>query len=129
MLLWDRDHGRRKRVEVIADLIAHRGWQTQLTLARGVPPTESPALNEETLFVLVDDALVRAGVTTGASRAEAEEALRLLQERGTLRPAASGTGYVVRVPPAREDVPSDLPRALAEIVGEQADLSSTPMAG
>ncbi len=99
MLLWDRDHGRRKRVEVIADLIARLGWQTQLTLARGVPPTESPALTEETLFVLVDDALVRAGVTTGASRAEAEEGLRLLQARGTLRPAASGTGYVVRVPP------------------------------
>ncbi|GAC1307768.1 MAG: hypothetical protein NVSMB21_12180 [Vulcanimicrobiaceae bacterium] len=37
-------------------------WRTQTTLARTVAFAETPALNEETLFVLVDEALAAEGI-------------------------------------------------------------------
>ncbi len=97
-VLWEREHGHAKRVAVVADLIWRLGWQTQVALARGgVLAADTPPLTEEALALMVDDALVRAGATGGASRADAEEALRGLQVRGVLRPAHEG--YVVILAP------------------------------
>jgi DNA primase len=99
-VLWEREHGHPKRVAVIADLITRLGWQMQVALARGgVLAADTPPLTEEALALMVD-ALVRAGATGGASRADAEEALRGLQVRGVLR--ASQAGYVVTVAPRGE---------------------------
>jgi hypothetical protein len=93
-LLWEREHGRAKRVAAIADFIVRLGWQLQVNLARGgVLAADSPVLTEEVLAVLVDDALIRAGVVGGASRTESEEAIRRLVDQGALRAAA--TGFVV----------------------------------
>lgn len=95
-LFWERAHDRRKRVEVIAQYAACAGWELQCTLARGVPSAQTPALTQETLFALVDQELVRQGVTAGAALDEAQEALRLLETRHLLREATNG--YVVRQP-------------------------------
>lgn len=95
-LFWERAHGRRKRVEVIAQYAARAGWQLQCTLARGVPSAQTPALTKETLFALVDQELVQQGVTAGAALDEAQEALQLLKTPNLLREAESG--YVVRQP-------------------------------
>jgi len=95
-ILWERDHGRRKRVEVIAQLMARLAWDVQRTLAQGVAIGETPALTAQALFLLVDEELVRQNVTTGATLDEAEAAVRLLETRTLLR--VSGDGYVLRQP-------------------------------
>jgi DNA primase len=93
-LLWERDHGRAKRVAVIAELILRLGWRLQVSLARGgVLAADSPALTEEALAVLVDDELIRDGVIGGASREESEEAIRSLVDSKRVSMAAAG--YVV----------------------------------
>jgi hypothetical protein len=97
LIVWAREHGERKRVAVIADVLARVGCEMQRRLASGVPLSETPRISEETLFVLVDDALMREGVAVGASRADAQKAIRLLEARGELR-ATEGGGYVVVVP-------------------------------
>lgn len=99
LIVWNRAHGRRKHVAVIAGLIERLGWQVQRTLAKGIPLEETPALTDETLFVLIDDAFVREGSTAGATRSEAEEALRHCEARGTIR--KTKTGYVVTTPQPR----------------------------
>ncbi len=65
-VLWERERGRAKRVAVIADPIVRLGWEAQVNLARGgVLPAGSPALTDEALAFMVDDALLRAGVVGG----------------------------------------------------------------
>lgn len=96
-LLWERDHGTRKRIEVIAQLAVRLGWALQRTLAQGIALAQTPPLMAETLFLLVDEELVRQNVTSGAALDEAQAALRLLEVRGLLR--AVDNGYVVRQPP------------------------------
>jgi hypothetical protein len=111
-VLWEREHGHPKRVAVIADLIAKLGWQTQVALARGgVLAADTPPLTEEALAFMVDDALVRAGATGGASCADTEEALRGQQVRGVLR--AAHEGYVVTVAPRDESKQSAATDGLA----------------
>jgi DNA primase len=96
-LLWERDHGRRKRVAVIADRMAHALWQTQGTLATTVPFEQMPVIGEETLFILVDQALAAEGLTEGARLDEARAAIALLLDTGTLR--REGAGFVACRPP------------------------------
>jgi hypothetical protein len=91
-LLWERDHGSRKRVAVIADRMVHALWQTQLTLATTVPFEQTPVIGEETLFVLVDQALATEGLTEGARLDEARAAIVLLLDTGALR--REGAGFV-----------------------------------
>ena len=97
-LLWERDHGRRKRIEVIAELTARLGWDLQRTLAQGVALDQVPPLTEETLFMLVDEELVHESVTAGATLEEARAALQLLETRGLLRKIDDA--YVLRQPPS-----------------------------
>jgi len=79
-LLWERDHGRPKRVAVIAELIVRRGWELQVGLTRGgVLPARCSPLTKEAIAVLVEDGLLRAQVIGGADLAEIEEALRRLE--------------------------------------------------
>jgi len=96
MLLWERDHGRRKRVAVIAATIARVGWSLQTTLARGVAPDAAPPLTEDALLLLVDEALIADGVTSGATLDEARAAIASLEVSGILR--HQDLGYVVRTP-------------------------------
>jgi DNA primase len=96
-ILWERLHGRRKRVAVIADRLHRSAWRTQTAIAGGVPLTQAPALLEETLFVLVDDALVAEGLINGAPREEFEAAFALAVANGRL--VSDGQhGYVAAFP-------------------------------
>lgn len=56
-LLWERQHGRPKRVAVIAQRLARAAWQTQVMLAKTVAIAETPSFSEDTLFVLTDETL------------------------------------------------------------------------
>jgi hypothetical protein len=91
-LLWERDHGRRKRIAVIADQMARALWQTQVTLATTVPFEQMPVIGEDTLFILVDQALAAEGLMDGARLDEARAAIVLLLDTGALR--HEGVGFV-----------------------------------
>jgi hypothetical protein len=84
-LLWERDHGRRKRVAVIADQMARALWQTQVTLATTVPFEQMPIIGEDTLFILVYQALAAEGLNDGARLDGAHAAIALLLDTGALR--------------------------------------------
>ena len=100
-ILWERDHGRRKRVESIANLVARLGWELQRTLAHGVAVDQTPPLTEDTLFALVDEELVRENVTSGATLDEARAALKVLETRGVLR--SVDNAYICRQPPILDE--------------------------
>jgi hypothetical protein len=89
-ILWEREHGRRKRVAVIADRLARAAWKTQVMLASTVAIDETPALTEETLFVLVDEALAEEGIVTGARFDEVREAIAFLAQVSMLKRNESG---------------------------------------
>jgi hypothetical protein len=95
-IVWERTHGRRKRVAVIADRLARATWHMQVTLASTVAVSETPVLTEETLFVLVDQALSADDGTLGAKLTEVREAIGTLVDRGTLR--RDGDGFVAITP-------------------------------
>lgn len=98
---WERAHGRRKRVAVIADRLVRAMWRTQTTLARNVAIAETPVLTEETLFVLVDDALAAEGIVAGARLDETREAIVALEDEGLIRSAS--TSFIAILPCAHDE--------------------------
>jgi DNA primase len=95
-LLWERDHGRRKRIAVIADRMTRAAWRTQVTLAGSVALADTPTLAEDTLLVLADEALAAEGVVAGATLDEARSAIALLVASGTIR--NEGAGFIISRP-------------------------------
>ncbi len=91
---WERGHGKRKRVAVIADRLLRDLWRTQVLFA-SVAAGETPVVDEDALFVLVDEGLARDGLTVGASLVEAREAIADLVARGLLRRVGDGFVAVV----------------------------------
>ena len=102
-LLWERQHGRPKRVAVIAQRLARAAWQTQVMLAKTVAIAETPSFSEDTLFVLTDETLASEGVVTGAHLDETREAIASLLHTGVLQ--AFEDGFVVVRPQPKSDVP------------------------
>jgi DNA primase len=99
-ILWERAHGRPKRIAVIADLLQRKAWTMQMTLAKGVALGAVPSLNVEALLLLVDDALVANGVEAGASREDFDAGLQAAIGAGSLVGDGKG-GYVARRPTGR----------------------------
>lgn len=69
-LLWERNHGARKRVQTIAALIRKAGWDLQVAAAAAGAGTEAPKLTVDSAMVLVDEALAAQGAKVAASREE-----------------------------------------------------------
>ena len=95
-IVWERAHGRRKRVAVIADALAKAAWRTQVMLATTVPIAQTPVMSEDTLFVLVDQALAADGIVSGARLDETRAAIDAMIVNRLL--ARDGEGFVVRQP-------------------------------
>jgi hypothetical protein len=95
LLLWDRDHGARKRVAILCRNILEVGWRLQTTFAATMTPSEIPALTRDTLAALVDEALVNAGVTDGADLHEFDNAMALLLAQNQLVQSAKGNGSFI----------------------------------
>lgn len=77
-LLWERRHGRAKRVATIAYLIAREGWEAQQTAASQGGPSNAPRLTEDVAMVLVDAALKAAGSAQSCARDEVDQAFAWL---------------------------------------------------
>jgi hypothetical protein len=75
-VLWERRHGRAKRVRLIADAVVRTGRATQ-SAYRGTP-TESPHLTEDALMVLVNQDLAADGSTAACNRDELRAATAYL---------------------------------------------------
>jgi DNA primase len=75
-LLWERHHGRAKRVRLIADAIVRAGWATQAGYS-GVP-AEAPRITEDVAMVLVDQDLAAQGSAATCSRDDVRAALDYL---------------------------------------------------
>lgn len=75
-LLWERQHGRAKRVRLIADAIVRTGWTTQAGY-RG-DPREAPKITEDVAMVLVNADLAAEGSAATCSRDDVRSAIEYL---------------------------------------------------
>ncbi|HEV7180429.1 MAG TPA: hypothetical protein VGN11_11180, partial [Candidatus Baltobacteraceae bacterium] len=77
-LLWDRAHGTRKRIRVVADLIARVGWELQVTSAREASSENAAHLTIDAAMALVDEALAQQGSRQACTREEIQLAFEHL---------------------------------------------------
>jgi DNA primase len=75
-LLWERRHGRAKRVRLVADAIVRTGRTTQA--AYHGDPTEAPRITEDVAMVLVDQDLAAQGSSATCSRSDVQAAMDYL---------------------------------------------------
>jgi len=79
-LLWERRHGRLKRLATVAHLIRREGWDAQRTAAAQDVRGDAPRLNVEAAILLVDKSLRDAGSTQACTREEVETAFSHLTD-------------------------------------------------
>jgi hypothetical protein len=77
-ILWAREHGPRKRVGIIADIIRTAGWTTQCAAAQAGSPTDAPLLTEDAAMLLVDQELASQGAHVNCTREEVQLAFEWL---------------------------------------------------
>ncbi len=73
-IAWERDHGKGKRVRIIAEIIIEQGWKAQVLFASEGSPDQAPLLNEDSAMMLVDTWLQQKGATSGCVRDEVRAA-------------------------------------------------------
>jgi hypothetical protein len=76
-VLWERRHGRPKRVALIADAIVRSGWAMQQSYRNA--PDEAPRLTEDVVMVLVNEDLVVQGSAARCDRDDVRAALGYLE--------------------------------------------------
>jgi hypothetical protein len=77
-LLWERRHGKAKRVATVAALIVKEGWNAQRIAAEQGGPQNAPRLTPDAAMLLVDAALRNAGSSQACTQEEVEEAFSWL---------------------------------------------------
>ncbi len=96
-ILWERAHGVPKRLAYLQAAILTAAWRSQSDFATKLPPSETPALTRDALFLLVDEALIAQGIPNGATRSEYDTAFDQLVSKGSLVPSGSSS-YVTPQP-------------------------------
>ena len=77
-IMWERGHGRAKRVRTIANVLLKEGWKAQVLAAKESPREEAPLLTEDAAMMLVDGWLAKQGAQTGCSREDVRAAFDFL---------------------------------------------------
>lgn len=99
-IIWERDHGRRKRIAVLAQTILTTGWKLQTTFILNPDQSAIPPLTRDTLSVVIDEVLIEKGLPA-ANPTELESALAQLLADGLVVPAQSNTAsFVITRPPS-----------------------------
>ncbi len=75
-LVWERQHGRAKRVRLIADAIVRTGWTTQAGYHGD--PQQAPKITEDVAMVLVNADLAAQGSDATCSREDVAAAIEYL---------------------------------------------------
>jgi RES domain-containing protein len=85
-LVWERRHGKLKRILTVAALVRREGWNAQhIAAAQHVAALQhvrddAPRLNVDAAMLMVDAALAAAGSTQGRTREEVEAAFAHLTD-------------------------------------------------
>ncbi len=82
-VLWERSHGKPKRVTVICDILLATAHAAQSTALGS--PKDAPLLNEDAAMMTVDAALVAQGSHLPCTREDARRVLALV--RSARRPS------------------------------------------
>lgn len=69
-LIWDRNHGKTKRVRIIAEILRASAWATQCVAVETGPPAQAPVLTEDAAILLVDQELISRGSHVSCTRDE-----------------------------------------------------------
>ena len=80
-LLWERLHGRTKRVMLIASYVWDEGWNAQVAFAKAGPApvvAQAPRLTVDAAMLLVDQRLAEEGASAACARTEVEDAFAYL---------------------------------------------------
>ena len=77
-LLWDRRHGKTKRVATVAALIVQQGWSAQKIAAAQGGAQNAPRITVDAAMLLVDQALRNAGSAQACTKDEVEQAFAWL---------------------------------------------------
>ena len=77
-IMWERGHGRAKRVRTIANVLLEEGWKAQVLAAKESPREEAPLLTEDAAMMLIDGWLAQQGSQTGSTRADVRAAFDYL---------------------------------------------------
>lgn len=77
-VLWERNHGERKRVLYAAETIAREGWAAQVAAAAQADPADAPHLTIDAAMLLVQTELTRAGAKRACTRVEVQQAFEYL---------------------------------------------------
>jgi DNA primase len=98
-LLWERRHGRAKRVATIAHLVACEGWRAQQTAASQGGPGNAPRLTADAAMLLVDAALKAAGSAQACAREDVEQACAWLASPNVGAAIQNDGALVILAPP------------------------------
>ncbi|MGP6156560.1 MAG: hypothetical protein ACLPYS_03370 [Vulcanimicrobiaceae bacterium] len=79
-LLWERRHGRAKRIATVAFLVQREGWSAQCAHAEQTDGGEAQHLTVDAAMLLVDRALQGAGSSQACTREEVESAFAHLAD-------------------------------------------------
>lgn len=77
-VVWARDHGQKKRVRIIAEIVRNTGWTTQCAAAQANTPGDAPVLTEDAAMLLVDQELAAKGAHVNCTREEVRLAFEWL---------------------------------------------------
>jgi len=72
--VWERSHGRAKRIATLAALIQRAGWEAQRTAAEQDAGARAPHLTVDAAMLLADEALRAAGSATACTREDVDAA-------------------------------------------------------
>jgi type III secretion system FlhB-like substrate exporter len=97
-VLWARDHGARKRVCFIGEIVRNTGWTTQLAAAQSNAPADAPLLTVDAAMLLVDQELAAQGAHVNCTREEVRLAFEWLTNplNGTAVWNADKTAIVIQ---------------------------------
>ncbi len=98
-VLWERRHGRRKRVTYVANVLLQDGWNMQVAAATQADPANAAHLTIDAAMMLVQQRLTAANATRACTRDEIEAAVVYLSNVLTARAMRLDDGSVVILTP------------------------------
>ncbi|MBC5829013.1 MAG: hypothetical protein GIW98_02335 [Candidatus Eremiobacteraeota bacterium] len=101
-LQWDRNHGARKRMLLIARYVHEEGWRAQCEAAQQGSANDAPLLTVDAAMLLVDRRLASENSHAAVSRSEIQQAMQLLTNPAqpyAIAPPEQAASIIITIPP------------------------------